>query len=70
MLASIVGITLHEEFVRAGKLLTQRRKGAKRCRASKGVLCVFASLSLRLCVKKLPIHESIHVRKIDPLVTF
>jgi hypothetical protein len=67
MLASIVGITLHEEFVRAGKLLTQRRKGAKRCRASKAF---FASLSLRLCVKKFPIHESIHVRKIDPLVTF
>jgi len=70
MLASIVGITLHEEFVRAGKLLTQRRKGAKRCRASKAF---FASLRFCLCafaLKKFPIHQSIHVRRIDPVVTF
>jgi len=52
MLASIVAITLHEEFVRAGKLLTQSAKAQRRKALPrfKGVLCVFASLSLRLCV--------------------
>jgi hypothetical protein len=35
---------LHEKEFFPRRFLTQRRKGAKRCRVSKGFLCAFAPL--------------------------
>ena len=39
-----VGLALHEKYLRQRTFLTQRRKGAKRCRVSRGFLCAFAPL--------------------------
>jgi len=53
---------LHEKYVYARKLLTQRRKGAKRCRASKAFFA-----SLRLCVKIFSRHKVFSTFRAKPI---